>query len=100
MHREVSGVRCEVWGEQGDAEVLHLTPHASLLTRKLGLVDYVPTWQAMQAFTAARDETTQDELWLLEHPPVYTQGQAGKPEHVLNPGDIPIVQIDRGGQVT
>lgn len=100
MHREVSGVRCEVWGEQGDAEVLHLTPHSSLLTRKLGLVDYVPTWQAMQAFTAARDETTQDELWLLEHPPVYTQGQAGKPEHVLNPGDIPIVQIDRGGQVT
>jgi len=54
----------------------------------------------MQAFTAARNESTPDELWLLEHPPVYTQGQAGKPEHVLNPGAIPIVQIDRGGQVT
>lgn len=54
----------------------------------------------MQQFTATRDETTPDELWLLEHPPVYTQGQAGKPEHVLAPGDIPVVQIDRGGQVT
>lgn len=71
-----------------------------LVIRQLGLVEYIPTWQAMQEFTAARDETTLDELWLLEHPPVYTQGQAGKPEHVLNPGDIPIVQIDRGGQVT
>ncbi|MBV1775072.1 lipoyl(octanoyl) transferase LipB [Burkholderiaceae bacterium DAT-1] len=54
----------------------------------------------MQAFTDARSESTPDELWLLEHPPVYTQGQAGKPEHVLNPGNIPIIQIDRGGQVT
>ncbi|SFN59929.1 lipoyl(octanoyl) transferase [Formivibrio citricus] len=74
--------------------------HSSPLIKPQGLVDYVPTWQAMQAFTAARNESTPDELWLLEHPPVYTQGQAGKPEHVLNPGAIPIVQIDRGGQVT
>ncbi len=71
-----------------------------LVIKPLGRVEYQPTWHAMQSFTAARDETTPDELWLLEHPPVYTQGQAGKPEHVLDPGDIPIVQIDRGGQVT
>ena len=54
----------------------------------------------MQNFTDTRDADTPDELWLLEHPPVFTQGQAGKPEHVLNPGDIPIIQSDRGGQVT
>ncbi len=68
--------------------------------RALGLVDYVPTWRAMQRFTAERTAHTVDEIWLLQHPPTYTQGQAGKPEHVLNPGDIPVVQIDRGGQVT
>ena len=73
---------------------------AQLAIKALGLAEYVPTWQAMQDFTAARNVATPDELWLLEHPPVYTQGQAGKPEHVLNPGAIPIVQIDRGGQVT
>lgn len=100
MNGEASGVRREAWIEDCDAGVLPLTPHSGLLVRCLGLVDYVPTWQAMQAFTAARNESTPDELWLLEHPPVYTQGQAGKPEHVLNPGAIPIVQIDRGGQVT
>lgn len=100
MSREGAGVKREVWTEDRSAEVIHLTPHSSLLSRRLGLAEYVPTWQAMQEFTAARDETTPDELWLLEHPSVYTQGQAGKPEHVLNPGAIPIVQIDRGGQVT
>lgn len=68
--------------------------------RALGLVDYEPTWRAMQRFTAERTADTVDEIWLLQHPPTYTQGQAGKPEHVLNPGDIPVVQIDRGGQVT
>lgn len=66
----------------------------------LGRQDYKKTWEAMQAFTANRDETTVDEVWLLEHEPVFTQGQNGKPEHVLNPGTIPIVQTDRGGQVT
>ncbi len=68
--------------------------------RRLGLVDYGETWQAMQDFTNTRDENTQDELWLLQHPRVFTQGQAGKTEHVLVPGDIPVVQSDRGGQVT
>jgi lipoyl(octanoyl) transferase len=68
--------------------------------RWLGRVDYEPTWRAMQRFTETRDATTPDELWFLEHPPVFTQGMAGRPEHVLNAGSIPVVQIDRGGQVT
>lgn len=68
--------------------------------RKLGLADYEPVWHAMQAFTDRRDEQTADELWLVQHPPVFTQGQAGKAEHVLAPGDIPVIQVDRGGQVT
>ncbi len=82
----------------GDA--LLLTPHSSLLTRPLGLVDYLPTWRAMQDFTTARGPDTPDELWLLEHPPVYTLGLAGKPEHLLRATDIPVVKIDRGGQIT
>lgn len=68
--------------------------------RRLGQVDYQDTWRAMQEFTDQRDENTDDQLWLLQHPPVFTQGQAGKAEHVLMPGDIPVVQSDRGGQVT
>ncbi|MFI8384035.1 lipoyl(octanoyl) transferase LipB [Pseudomonas sp. NPDC079086] len=68
--------------------------------RELGQVDYQPTWHAMQRFTETRDMETPDEIWLLEHSPVFTQGQAGKAEHVLFPGDIPVVQVDRGGQVT
>ena len=68
--------------------------------RELGRVAYEPTWHAMQRFTDGRDAQTMDEVWLLEHPPVFTQGQAGKAEHVLFPGDIPVVQVDRGGQVT
>jgi len=68
--------------------------------RELGLLDYLPTWQAMQNFTAQRGPETGDEIWLLQHNPVFTQGQAGKAEHVLLPGDIPVVQVDRGGQVT
>lgn len=63
-------------------------------------LDYLPVWQAMRSFTENRQPDTPDELWLLSHRPVFTQGQAGKPEHLLNPGDIPVVQIDRGGQVT
>ncbi|MEW6562418.1 MAG: lipoyl(octanoyl) transferase LipB [Pseudomonadota bacterium] len=66
----------------------------------LGLADYQPTWEAMRAFAAARTADTPDEIWLVQHPPTYTQGQAGKPEHILNPQGIPVVQIDRGGQVT
>lgn len=68
--------------------------------RDLGLIDYAPTWQAMQRFTDSRDRATPDEVWLVQHPPVFTQGQSGKPEHLLLPGDIPVVQVDRGGQVT
>ncbi len=68
--------------------------------RRLGLVDYLPTWRAMQDFTARRDPDTLDEIWLLEHPPVFTQGQAGKAEHLLADIGIPVVPIDRGGQVT
>ena len=68
--------------------------------RDLGRRAYEPVWHAMQAFTDARDETTPDELWMVEHDPVFTLGQAGRPEHVLAPGDIPVVRVDRGGQVT
>ena len=68
--------------------------------RDLGRQPYEPVWRAMQAFTDARDEATPDELWLVEHDPVFTLGQAGKPEHVLMPGDIPVLHVDRGGQVT
>lgn len=71
-----------------------------LLVRRLGRVDYQPVWRAMQDFTAARNASSPDEMWLLEHPPVFTLGLNSKPEHLLNPGDIPVVQIDRGGQVT
>lgn len=67
---------------------------------QLPLSDYLPIWQKMQDFTKSRTQDTEDELWLLEHKPVFTQGLAGKSEHVLNPGDIPIIQSDRGGQVT
>lgn len=73
---------------------------AALYCRHLGLVDYQPVFERMKAFTDSRDDSTPDELWLLQHPRVFTQGQAGKAEHVLAPGDIPVVQVDRGGQVT
>ena len=72
----------------------------NLQVKRLGRVDYAPTFQAMQAFTASRTAETPDELWIVEHPPVYTLGQAGKPEHILRDIGIPLVQIDRGGQVT
>lgn len=68
--------------------------------QRLGRVPYLPTYEAMRAFTEARSDATPDELWLCEHPPVYTQGLAGRPEHVLAPGDIPVVATNRGGQVT
>lgn len=73
---------------------------ATLWVRRLGRQAYLPVWQAMQHYTACRDHTSHDELWLLEHDPVFTQGQAGKAEHLLMPGDIPVIQADRGGQVT
>ncbi len=68
--------------------------------RDLGRQPYGPVWRAMQALTDARSADTEDELWLVEHDPVFTLGQAGKPEHVLAPGDIPVIPVDRGGQVT
>ena len=71
-----------------------------LILRRLGLADYQPVWRAMQSYTDRRDDDSADELWLVQHPPVFTQGQAGKAEHVLAPGDIPVIQVDRGGQVT
>lgn len=71
-----------------------------LQIKNLGPSDYVATWQAMQAYTDARDEHSADQLWLTSHAPVFTQGLNGKAEHLLNPGDIPVVQVDRGGQVT
>ena len=71
-----------------------------LVVKRLGRVDYEPTFQAMQEFTAKRTAETADELWIVEHPPIYTLGQAGKPEHILRDVGIPLVQIDRGGQVT
>ena len=72
-------------------------PH---IVRNLGLVDYEPTWRAMQRFTDERGPDTPDELWFLEHPPVFTLGMNASRDHVIAPGDIPVVQIDRGGQVT
>ena len=72
----------------------------TLKVRELGSRPYLETWEAMRAFTDQRSRETPDELWLLEHPPVYTQGLAGKPEHVLDAGDIPVIQTDRGGQIT
>jgi len=71
-----------------------------VILRWLGRVDYEPTWRAMQRFTDERGPDTPDEIWLLEHPPVFTLGLAADPSHVLAPGDIPVIQIDRGGQVT
>ncbi|WGO99229.1 lipoyl(octanoyl) transferase LipB [Saccharophagus degradans] len=75
-----------------DLPILHV--------KNLGKADYQPVWQAMKDFTDGRDAHTPDELWLVEHPPVFTQGQAGKAEHLLAPGAIPVVATDRGGQVT
>ena len=71
-----------------------------MILRWLGRVDYEPTWRAMQRFTDERGPGTPDEIWLLEHPPVFTLGLAADPSHVLAPGEIPVIQIDRGGQVT
>ena len=75
-----------------------LTPTVTI--KHLDVVDYEATWHAMQAFTAQRGAETNDEIWLLQHPPVYTQGLAGKPEHLLTKPAIPVVKTDRGGQIT
>jgi lipoyl(octanoyl) transferase len=77
-----------------------ISSRPKMLIRRLDRCDYLPTYAAMRAFTEARDEHTSDELWLCEHPPVFTQGLAGKAEHVLDAGGIPVVTTNRGGQVT
>ncbi|MBX2883802.1 MAG: lipoyl(octanoyl) transferase LipB [Granulosicoccus sp.] len=77
-----------------------MTLDVDIRTRHLGLADYDKTWQAMREFTDSRDEHTADEVWVCEHPPVYTLGQAGRHEHILAANDIPVIQSDRGGQVT
>lgn len=71
-----------------------------MLIKHLGRVEYEPTYQAMVTFTDTRTDETVDELWIVEHPPVFTQGMAGKPEHLLQHSQIPVVQVDRGGQIT
>lgn len=83
----------------GDGSPAAATPVTAWM-RNLGRQPYEPVWRAMQAFTDARDDATPDEIWQVEHEPVFTLGQAGKPEHVLLPGDIPVLHVDRGGQVT
>jgi len=75
-------------------------PEADVILRSLGRCEYEPIWRAMQAFTDRRQPEDLDEIWTLEHEPIFTQGQAGKAEHLLNPGQIPVLQVDRGGQVT
>lgn len=82
------------------AEAIAVTSREVVVRRFPGLTPYEPMWRAMQVFTDARTGDTADEIWLVEHEPVFTLGQAGKWEHVLMPGDIPVVPVDRGGQVT
>jgi len=76
---------------------LHPSPP---VIHSLGLIEYQTTWDAMKRFTSERTRDTRDEIWMVQHPPVYTQGLAGKPEHLLHSTDIPIIKIDRGGQIT
>ena len=77
-----------------------MSAQSSLIVRHLGIQEYITTFECMKKFNEQRSESTDDEIWLLEHQPVFTQGQAGKAEYILVPGDIPVVQSDRGGQVT
>ena len=98
MRTQYSGLRTEDWGLKTQSSAL--SPQSFPIVRFLGQVDYETTWLAMKQFTAQRNAETRDEIWLLQHPPTYTQGQAGKPEHLLNARQIPVVQIDRGGQIT
>jgi lipoyl(octanoyl) transferase len=77
-----------------------MTDRAQAVVRGLGRTEYEPTWRAMQAFTGARTHSTPDEIWLTEHPPVYTLGLAGRREHLLRGNGIPVIKVDRGGQIT
>ena len=101
LRKEESGLRTENCGLTTQSPVLSpqsLFPSPEI--KFFGQVDYETTWLAMKQFTDQRTPQTRDEIWLLQHPPTYTQGQAGKPEHLLNARQIPVVQIDRGGQIT
>lgn len=101
LRKEESGLRTEDCGLITQPSTL--SPQSSVLSPEIkffGQVDYETTWLAMKQFTDQRTPQTRDEIWLLQHPPTYTQGQAGKPEHLLNARQIPVVQIDRGGQIT
>ena len=93
-----AGGSCAAAG--GPRAVRPVTPVPPYIVRDFGIVEYEPTWRAMQRFTDERGPDTADEIWLLEHPPVFTLGMNASRNHVLAPGDIPVVQIDRGGQVT
>jgi lipoyl(octanoyl) transferase len=99
MSKEVGREKEEVLTGGGERHSPSLFPPPPSL-KFLGQVEYQPTWDAMKAFTAERGADTPDEIWLLQHPPTYTQGQAGKPEHLLNAHNIPVIKIDRGGQIT
>jgi lipoyl(octanoyl) transferase len=98
MTEAVVGVRHGGVAHEGARKTPRDVPRPVI--RRLGLVEYEPTWRAMQHFTDARGPETPDEIWFLEHPPVFTLGMNASAAHVLAPGDIPVVQIDRGGQVT
>lgn len=101
MENKGSGFRVQGSGKQAQAcDSSREATERELLVRHLGRRAYEPVWAAMREFTDTRDASTPDELWLVEHDPVFTQGLAGKPEHLINPGHIPVVQTDRGGQVT
>jgi lipoyl(octanoyl) transferase len=86
--------------DQPDVTRTRIEPAEDATIRSLGRTDYEATWRAMQAFTAARDATTPDAIWLTEHPPVYTLGLAGRREHLLRDNGIPAIKVDRGGQIT
>ena len=100
MRRIIRGMAVGSITKSCAAEVPVGAAPSGCLVRDLGRRAYEPVWRDMQRFTDARDADTPDELWLVEHDPVFTLGQAGKPEHVLVPGDIPVLHVDRGGQVT
>jgi lipoyl(octanoyl) transferase len=97
VKREDNTVKSETeLGSHVSPFTFHLAPEIKFF----GLVEYEPIWRSMQQFTSQRDTTTSDEIWLVQHPPTFTQGQAGKPEHLLNAHAIPVIKIDRGGQIT
>jgi lipoyl(octanoyl) transferase len=105
MKKQDSECRMQDAGAGNAGEILPATPNPepripNPVVHTLGLVEYQPTWEAMKRFTDERTPDTRDEIWLVQHPPIYTQGLAGLPEHLLGQTDIPVIKIDRGGQIT